>query len=141
MASDNPVYAARSRLANLCRSGADPEVIAAARQDLTLAKAERLRRDADALEAGVRRGELLITGQAQPLVEKPAPEFHRALETFQAEDSQRFRKEHGHPYNWDDDDREAWDELLRRHTALHVALGCHMNAPCLSARGAGSVKA
>lgn len=138
MAIDSAVAMARSRLANICRAGGDPEEIANARDALKIAKAERLRQDADALEGSVqerRKRVLLLAGPTT--AERVTPEQHEALYTGQRAEAQAFLREHPRPAKgaWDDETQDLWDALLAKHTRAHEALGCPRTSICRTRQG------
>ena len=135
------VLAARSALANTVRyHSGDAEAITAARDALTLAKADRLEADAAALRAGLPADPsvLRIDSYAQD-VGVPR-ELHIALLAGQMEESAAFHREHPNPRKWDKETSDAWDALLASHTGAHLALGCGKNSTCRTARTRGSVQ-
>lgn len=125
----NAVLAARSALGHACRNGS-PEEITAAREALALAKAERLRADAAALEDAVAaRDEVRIIGYASE--ERPDRKNHAALLDAQYVECREVRRSlPPDPEEWTKEDRQTWAETLRRHTLAHEALGCSATDPC-----------
>jgi len=130
------VLRARSALGTICRYDGSAEGIAAARQALRDAKAERMRADADLIASGlpIPRDRVLVVADGDPQV-RPRPETHRALELAHSAACDEFLKVH--PLSFDPDDapwpratRRAYDALLKANRAAHVALGCPADAPC-----------
>jgi len=119
----------RSRLALACRAG-DPDAIRDCRAALNLARAARLRADADAIAASVRdTTRLLIAGNGG--TEEPIdPHNHQALYATTWERTDQFKREHGPATSWTDEDRTAWDALMSDLARCHVELGCGALGPC-----------
>lgn len=129
----DPVLAARGRLGAACRISGDPTEIAAARDALKIAKAERLRRDADALLAEVvDRSRVLVLGYNDG--DAPPRGLHAELEQQQHAECRDFLAANP-PGSWSDEQQSAWTAVLRKHTDAHAALGCGRTANCRMARG------
>lgn len=128
---DGAVAKARSKIGILCRTpGTTPEQITAARDDLKVAKVERMRRDADALAGEiVDRSKLRILTYGDDNA-GPTREDHDALQSAQFAEAQTFKTEHGPSTKWSDESREEWSAMLLRHKCLHEALGCLQIAMC-----------
>lgn len=129
MASANEVLAARSALAHAVRNSGDPDEIAIARDNLAMAKAARLRADAEALLQGRTRDETRIIGYAD---EAAIPrELHEALLARQREEVAEFMAANPTPREWSNGQRDQYAALLAHQKKAHRSLGCSALSACV----------
>lgn len=128
---------ARSELANAAKSG-DPAAITAARKTLASIKIERLEADMIELrriaEGGLPDpGRLLLTHVSKDERVLTAQQ-HWELQCREADQLRAFVREHSPVEDWNKSTHAEYRAILDQHTAVHRAIGCSQNAPCLSAR-------
>lgn len=134
---DPGVAEARARLANTCRNNGTAEAIANAKDALAVAKAERLKRDAEQILLGMasQPDRLLVTGYGDDL--GVPRELHAALFSGHKDETDRFIADNGPARLWDAATSDLWLRLIAGHRAAHRALGCSSTSSCTGAANRG----